>query len=103
MRKPQREGLEIEILESAILEALSRIRRALGSQRAHNCRQLILRGFDTQREHGDFELHRDWIRFLMVEYYDPYYARHLERVKETIEQILPPNTTDRPGSSPRPE
>ena len=52
---------------------MSRIQRRLGGQRTQQLSQLIQQAFAGQANH------RDWIRYLLREYYDPMYDFQLQR------------------------
>jgi tRNA 2-selenouridine synthase len=53
---------------------LQRISKALGGVRSANALKLLNHGFAA----GTSEAHVVWIRYLLENYYDPYYQRHLE-------------------------
>ncbi len=75
-RDPER-GLER--WRDDILDSFQRIRKRLGGAR----HQELLRRFDTawqhQRAHNDPSAHRDWIGYLLTEYYDPMYGYQMEK------------------------
>lgn len=66
-------GLPASALQAHYEEAVSRIQRRLGGQRTQQLSQLIEQAFAGQANH------RDWIRYLLREYYDPMYDFQLQR------------------------
>ncbi|MGF1529406.1 MAG: tRNA 2-selenouridine(34) synthase MnmH [Candidatus Competibacterales bacterium] len=61
-----------------LLDSLDRIRKRLGGERHARLRRLILHALERQGITGDIDLHRRWIRPLLVEYYDPMYDYQLQ-------------------------
>jgi tRNA 2-selenouridine synthase len=66
-------GLPASALQAHYEEAVSRIQRRLGGQRTQQLSQLIQQAFAGQANH------RDWISYLLREYYDPMYDFQLQR------------------------
>lgn len=62
-----------------LLADLARTRRRLGGERHSQVARGIEDAFDEQCRSGSIELHRDWIRQLLEEYYDPMYRYQLSR------------------------
>ncbi len=69
---------------SYLLESLDKIRKRLGSQRHQELRKMMERAIEAQRSKGDSRLHRDWIRALLVDYYDPMYDYHIAKADNEI-------------------
>lgn len=62
-----------------LLDDLQRIRKRLGGERQQRVASLMEEAFLTQARSGDTAAHRDWIRILLAEYYDPMYAYQMSR------------------------
>ena len=62
-----------------LLDDLSRIRKRLGGERQQRVAGLIERAFAEQAARGDNSAHRDWIRLLLTDYYDPMYEYQMSR------------------------
>lgn len=60
-----------------LLADLARIGKRLGGVRLAGVRALLERAFEDQWRTGDPAAHRDWIAFLLKEYYDPMYDYQL--------------------------
>ena len=66
-----------------LLGDLARTRKRLGGDRHAEIHALMERAFDLQARSGDLAAHREWIRRLLVEYYDPMYAYQLGKREGT--------------------
>ena len=66
-------------LGEALLAGLDRIQRRLGGSRHAALRETLCAALALQRESGDVEAHRDWIRVLLRDYYDPMYDYMLSK------------------------
>ncbi|MEM7363020.1 MAG: tRNA 2-selenouridine(34) synthase MnmH, partial [Pseudomonadota bacterium] len=66
-----------------LLSSLDAITKRLGGVRHRELRQTMNAGFDAQ-ELGDLDLHRDWIRRLLTEYYDPMYDYQLSQKTDRV-------------------
>ncbi|EED32129.1 tRNA 2-selenouridine synthase [gamma proteobacterium NOR5-3] len=62
-----------------LLSDLERTQKRLGGERYRHIAGLMQSAFDTQQSTGDAEGHRDWIRHMLVDYYDPMYAYQLSK------------------------
>ena len=62
-----------EKLADSLLDSLDRIRKRLGGARHQQLRESMAQALDRQRREGDSEGHREWIRPLLRDYYDPMY------------------------------
>ena len=58
---------------------LLRIRKRLGGALQQSVSAIMDDAFDRQASTGDFEHHREWIRVLLQDYYDPMYDYQLSR------------------------
>ena len=56
---------------------LLRIRKRLGGERHQQVSAVMAGAFAAQWRDGDLSLHREWIRFLLENYYDPMYEYQL--------------------------
>ncbi|WOJ92553.1 tRNA 2-selenouridine(34) synthase MnmH [Congregibacter variabilis] len=62
-----------------LLGDLERTKKRLGGERYQQIAKLMQSAFDTQQHTGNAEEHREWIRRMLVDYYDPMYAYQLSR------------------------
>lgn len=62
---------------------LARIRKRLGGERHSRMSAVMTHAFAHQALTGDLSLHRDWISFLLENYYDPMYEYQLEQRQGT--------------------
>jgi len=62
-----------------LLGDLARTRKRLGSERYHQIATLMENAFDAQDAEVGAGLHRDWIRRMLKDYYDPMYAYQLSQ------------------------
>ena len=69
---------------SNLLDSLDRIRKRLGGDRHQQLRDILAAAIDSQYYTGDLSGHDEWIRSLLVDYYDPMYdyqiGKKLDRV-----------------------
>jgi tRNA 2-selenouridine synthase len=56
-----------------LLGDLARIRKRLGGERTQQVAQLMDAAFDAQARGAGIDAHREWIRVLLRDYYDPMY------------------------------
>ncbi len=63
---------EIKWLES-MQNAIKRIAKRLGSERAIKVLKMLNEAFDEQQKSGELQHHEAWISMLLQEYYDPMY------------------------------
>ena len=64
--------------------ALQKIERRLGGQRYQALRAIMDEALHQQTTYDNPLLHKDWIRILLQEYYDPMYDYQLEKKRERI-------------------
>ena len=62
-----------------ILGSLNKIRRRLGGTRFAEVEGMMQSALDIQRESGDTHAHRDWVRFILLDYYDPMYDYQISK------------------------
>lgn len=60
-------------------EALCHIAKRLRPERARELADVLAAAFAAQQRGEGFDGHRDWIRVLLREYYDPLYAHHRQQ------------------------
>lgn len=65
-------------------EALRKIERRLGGQRYTDLQRILDDALLQQANTGDQSQHRDWIRILLRDYYDPMYDYQLGKKRERI-------------------
>lgn len=63
---------------------LARIQKRLGSQRYRLIKECFGDAFKVQQRNGSFEGHKDWIKILLEEYYDPMYDYQIEKSATSI-------------------
>ncbi len=67
-----------------LTEALAKIKKRLGNTRYLDASSLIENAIVNQEARGDFSKHKDWIKYLLVNYYDPMYDFQMENKKRRI-------------------
>ena len=72
-----------EVFATDLRAALDRIRKRLGGARHSSLTTQLADAIDAHRK-GDSSVHRDWIRALLKEYYDPMYNYQLEGREQRI-------------------
>jgi len=79
-------GLEtgFENWVAGILAANEKIQRRLGGQRHREMSDMLVDAIEQHRRDGETGHYRDWIRRLLIEYYDPMYDYQLERKQDRI-------------------
>lgn len=78
------EALGFEIWAHRLREAMDRIQRRLGDQRHRTLEAVLNDAIRQQQIDNDREHHKNWIRVLLLEYYDPMYDYQLERKKDRV-------------------
>lgn len=65
--------------------AIKRIQKRLGNQRHEFLNGLFAEALKKQKEHNTFEGHKEWIEYLLREYYDPMYDYQIQkRAKQVV-------------------
>ncbi len=67
-----------EAFSIRLLESLKNLYKRLGGERHTRLENSMQHALDTQKMTGKIEAHRDWIRPLLTEYYDPMYEHQRE-------------------------
>ena len=73
-----------EELKQSILRSLGGIYRRLSKAKVAECRALIELAFEKSDSNGELDLHREWIKYLVTEYYDPLYDKLLKNPAKNI-------------------
>ena len=68
----------------SIHAAMSRIKRRLGGERYKVLCKIFDNALETQKISGSLEAYKEWISYLLVEYYDPMYDYQIEKNKARI-------------------
>ena len=74
----------LEQWSHSIHSAMSRIKRRLGAERYKVLCQIFDDAFNVQKKSASLEKYKEWISYLLVEYYDPMYDYQIEKNKEKI-------------------
>ena len=61
-----------------------RIRKRLGNERYERFSRMLEEAWEAQQRSGETQQHKEWIRALLEEYYDPMYDYQIEKKKERI-------------------
>ncbi|MCX6077040.1 MAG: tRNA 2-selenouridine(34) synthase MnmH [Campylobacterales bacterium] len=80
-------GLEDNLSEwkGGILSAMDRIKRRLGSQRHQYISDIFENAFSEQLGSSSLEGYKEWVEYLLVEYYDPMYDYQIQKRSEQIQ------------------
>ncbi len=74
----------LELWANEIKTSMQRIQKRLGSMRYKVLCQLFNNAFTKQKENKSLEKHKEWIAYLLKEYYDPMYSYQLQKNKDRI-------------------
>jgi len=74
----------IEHFKQYLFTSLDRIKKRLGGLRHKNLKNLMHNALEEQLKSNNNSLHKEWIKMLMLEYYDPMYAYQLEKKQSRI-------------------
>lgn len=74
----------LEKWTESIQSAMSRIKRRLGGERYKILCKIFEEAVETQKTSGSLEAYKEWIIYLLVEYYDPMYDYQIEKNKARI-------------------
>lgn len=77
------EGFAFETFSEGLLDSLDRVKKRLGGDR-HKALQTIMREALDNHRLGDASGHRDWIRTLLEQYYDPMYNYQLDDRRQRV-------------------
>jgi tRNA 2-selenouridine synthase len=62
-----------EAFSTRLLESLQNLFKRLGGERHARLASIMQAALNEQKNQGTLDLHREWIRPLLIEYYDPMY------------------------------
>lgn len=62
-----------------IKNAMQRIKRRLGDQRHRDVSAIFEDALKEQKRNGSYEKYRDWVTYLLSEYYDPMYDYQIQK------------------------
>jgi len=67
-----------------IKSAMERIKRRLGDQRYREVSAIFEDALDEQKRSGSYEKYKDWVAYLLSEYYDPMYDYQIQKRSHLI-------------------
>lgn len=67
-----------------LLGSLDKIQRRLGGVRYQQARQMMLDALVEQERTGQTEGHYSWVRFILLDYYDPMYDYQISKKQERL-------------------
>ena len=68
-----------------LLTSADKIKKRLGGERHQKLRSMMQQAVQEHRHAGQTDAHRDWIRILLTEYYDPMYDYQLEKKADRLQ------------------
>nr|CAA6824552.1 MAG: Selenophosphate-dependent tRNA 2-selenouridine synthase [uncultured Thiotrichaceae bacterium] len=68
-----------------ILGSVDKIRRRLGGVRHQEVWKMMLSALEVQQRTGATEAHRQWVEFILFDYYDPMYDYQMSKKAERLE------------------
>jgi tRNA 2-selenouridine synthase len=68
----------------SIESAMFRIIRRLGNQRHDELTKIFETAFQKQQNDGSFEGYREWVEYLLVNYYDPMYDYQIQKRSDKV-------------------
>jgi tRNA 2-selenouridine synthase len=79
-------GAEVgfDAFSSRLLESLQNLTKRLGGERHTRMAAAMQAALDEQKSTGNLDLHREWIRLLLIEYYDPMYEHQRESKRSRV-------------------
>ncbi|MBU0632335.1 tRNA 2-selenouridine(34) synthase MnmH [bacterium] len=79
-------GIEsLQEWKESILNAIDRIERRLGSKRHRYLCEIFENAQTKQLNDGSLSAHKEWIAYLLTEYYDPMYDYQIQKRSEQID------------------
>ncbi len=69
----------LEAWQSDIKSAMERIKRRLGDQRHREVSAIFEDALGEQKRSGSYEKYRDWVEYLLSQYYDPMYDYQIQK------------------------
>jgi len=85
-REYLKHGADDPLIEwkEAISAAMKRIERRLGGKRHAKVQAMLESAFERQIRSGGAEAHKEWVEYLLVEYYDPMYDYQIEKRSDRV-------------------
>jgi len=74
----------LEAWQLDIKSAMERIKRRLGDQRYREVYAIFEEALGEQKRSGSYEKYRDWVEYLLREYYDPMYDYQIQKRSHLI-------------------
>ena len=65
--------------QESIQNAMNRIKKRLGNQKYSEVFAIFEDAFQEQKRSGSYEKHKEWIEYLLHEYYDPMYDYQIQK------------------------
>ena len=81
----QKKYKDIFVWRDEIFGSLDRIKKRLGNKRYCEVRAIFENAFSEQIKSGLAEAHKEWIEYLLKEYYDPMYDYQIQKKSNKIE------------------
>jgi len=69
----------LQAWQLSIKSAMERIKRRLGDQRHREVLAIFEEALGEQKRSGSYEKYRDWVEYLLREYYDPMYDYQIQK------------------------
>jgi tRNA 2-selenouridine synthase len=73
-----------DIWSEQLLACIDKIQRRLGGERHKQLKTLLSEAISLQKTTGNAEHHKEWIKVLLVDYYDPIYDFQTSKKQERI-------------------
>lgn len=73
-----------DVWSEQLLTCLDKIQRRLGGARHKQLKSILGAAITQQKTTGDAELHKEWIKILLIDYYDPMYDFQLSKKQERV-------------------
>ena len=74
----------LHLFSESLMASLDKIRRRLGDDLHAQIRDIMVSALHAQSISGDSSQHKDWIRILLINYYDPMYDYQLAKKSDRI-------------------
>ncbi len=75
----------IDLYQHYLIESTNKIKKRLGGAGVNDMHRLITQAIERQRKYDGFEQHKDWIIYLLKNYYDAMYEFQLQKKQSRIE------------------
>lgn len=83
-QKHHGDTIGLTIWSEQLQASIDKIQRRLGGLRHKEIRALLNKAIELQKSTGNSETHKDWIKVLLVDYYDPMYDFQTEKKQARI-------------------